>query len=125
MRKDNHKKGFTLVELLVVIAIIALLSTMAVVALSSAREKARNVKRVADVKQIVTSLELYNNDANGYPVEMSPVALGEGEAVGQEVAGLGPEHGDRGGGGAQVAGALVEESRPRARRGARGRAGVL
>ncbi|OGY45021.1 MAG: hypothetical protein A3A24_02500 [Candidatus Buchananbacteria bacterium RIFCSPLOWO2_01_FULL_46_12] len=63
------KKGFTLIELLVVIAIIGLLSTLAVVALNSAREKARDAKRVADVKQVQTALELYFNDASGYPVE--------------------------------------------------------
>ena len=37
----RNKKGFTLVELLVVIAIIGILSTVAVVNLNSAREKAR------------------------------------------------------------------------------------
>ncbi|MBU4331510.1 prepilin-type N-terminal cleavage/methylation domain-containing protein [Patescibacteria group bacterium] len=65
MRKN---KGFTLIELLVVIAIIGLLSTLAVVALNSARQKSRDAKRVADIKQIQTALELYYNDNNGYPV---------------------------------------------------------
>ena len=61
------KKGFTLIELLVVIAIIGLLSTLAVVALNSARAKARDAKRVGDVKQMQTALELYYNDNQSYP----------------------------------------------------------
>lgn len=64
MRKQ---KGFTLVELLVVIAIIGLLSTLAVVALNNARQKSRDARRVSDIKQIQTALELYYNDENGYP----------------------------------------------------------
>lgn len=64
------KKGFTLIELLVVIAIIALLSTLAVVALTNARQKSRDAKRVADIKQVQTALELYfaDQNPNGYPV---------------------------------------------------------
>ena len=73
MRKQ---KGFTLIELLVVIAIIGLLSTLAVVSLNSAREKSRDAKRVADVKQMQTALELYFQDVNLYPVEATAITLG-------------------------------------------------
>ncbi len=66
MTKSSNK-GFTLIELLVVIAIIGLLSTLAVVALNSARAKSRDSKRVADIKQIQTALELYFADNNSYP----------------------------------------------------------
>jgi len=66
MSYRNHK-GFTLIELLVVIAIIGLLSTLAVVALNNAREKSRDAKRVSDIKQVQTALELYFADQNGYP----------------------------------------------------------
>lgn len=64
-----NKKGFTLIELLVVIAIIGLLSTLAVVALGSARTKARDAKRLSDIKQVQTALELYYTDQGSYPVE--------------------------------------------------------
>jgi|SRR3989338_705624 len=71
-----NKKGFTLIELLVVIAIIGLLSTLAVVALSSARLKARDSKRLSDLKQIQTALELYYTDKSEYPTEATAVTLG-------------------------------------------------
>lgn len=68
MRKQ---KGFTLIELLVVIAIIGLLSTLAVVALNNARQKSRDAKRVSDIKQVQTALELYYNDVNSYPAAVT------------------------------------------------------
>ena len=58
----RNKKGFTLIELLVVIAIIGLLATIAVVALNSARTSSRDAKRIADVRQVQTGLELYYNE---------------------------------------------------------------
>ena len=60
----TNKKGFTLIELLVVIAIIGLLSTLAVVSLNNARGKARDARRVSDVKAIQTAIELYKADSN-------------------------------------------------------------
>lgn len=68
---NNKKQGFTLIELLVVIAIIGLLSTLSILALNQARARARDAKRVADVKQIQTALEMYYNDAGDYPVTAS------------------------------------------------------
>lgn len=71
------RQGFTLIELLVVIAIIGLLSTLAVVALGSARVKARDSKRLSDLKQLQTALELYYTDQNAYPTG-SAIGLGVG-----------------------------------------------
>jgi uncharacterized protein (TIGR02145 family)/prepilin-type N-terminal cleavage/methylation domain-containing protein len=68
----NKQTGFTLIELLVVIAIIGALSTLALVSLNSARIKGRNAKRVADIKQISTALELYYSDHNSYPALITP-----------------------------------------------------
>lgn len=73
------KKGFTLIELLVVIAIIGLLSTFAIVSLGSARTKARDSKRIAEIRQIQTALELYFVDKSEYP-EGESLVLGEGSA---------------------------------------------
>jgi len=61
------RKGFTLIELLVVVAIIGLLSTLAVTALGGARKKARDSRRLSDVKQLQTALELYYTDNTDYP----------------------------------------------------------
>lgn len=70
-------KGFTLIELLVVIAIIGLLSTLAIVALGTARMKSRDARRLADLKQIQTALELFYSDSSTYPVQASPgITLG-------------------------------------------------
>lgn len=71
-----NKKGFTLIELLVVIAIIGLLSTLAVVALGQARVKARDSKRLSDLKQLQTALELYYTDTNAYP-SSGTITLGD------------------------------------------------
>jgi type II secretion system protein G len=74
----NNKKGFTLIELLVVIAIIGLLATLSVVALNNARQKSRDAKRVSDIKQVQTALELYFVDQNSYPVTPTTVLGGTG-----------------------------------------------
>lgn len=64
----KNKKGFTLIELLVVIAIIGLLSTLAVVSLNSARGKARDAKRISDVRQMATILEIEAGNVDTTPL---------------------------------------------------------
>ncbi|MBI2278638.1 MAG: type II secretion system protein [Candidatus Brennerbacteria bacterium] len=66
----NKQSGFTLIEMLVVVAIIGLLSSVVVIGVGGARQKARDTKRVADLRQIQTYLEA-NYAVGGYPV-LSP-----------------------------------------------------
>jgi prepilin-type N-terminal cleavage/methylation domain-containing protein len=67
-----NQQGFTLVELLVVVAIIGMLASLSIVALGSARTKARDAARVASVKNIQTALELYYSDTGLYPSTVTP-----------------------------------------------------
>jgi len=64
MAKFNKAKGFTLIELLVVIAIIGLLSTLAVIYVGSSRSKARDARRLSDLRNMQSSIELYRTSNN-------------------------------------------------------------
>lgn len=62
------KKGFTLIELLVVIAIIALLSSIIISSLISARDKAANARTISQNREFAQSFLLYSSDhGDAYP----------------------------------------------------------
>ena len=65
----KNKKGFTLIELLVVIAIIGLLASLALVALGGAQKKARNSKRMADIRTLQSAIELCINEGGRVPTD--------------------------------------------------------
>ena len=65
----KNQPGFTLIELLVVVTIIGLLATIVLVSLNAARMKARDTRRLADLRQVALALELFYDDNPdiGYP----------------------------------------------------------
>lgn len=62
----QKKEGFTLIELLVVIAIIGILAGMVLVSMQGARAKARDARRMADLRQMVSAQEMYYGDHDSY-----------------------------------------------------------
>jgi prepilin-type N-terminal cleavage/methylation domain-containing protein/prepilin-type processing-associated H-X9-DG protein len=64
MRKS---RGFTLIELLVVIAIIAILAAMLFPVFARARESARKIQCLSNVKNIAMAVQMYFTDYDRFP----------------------------------------------------------
>ncbi len=66
-----RRKGFTLIELLVVIAIIAILAAMLFPVFARARESARKIQCLSNVKNIAMAIQMYLTDYDRFPPYLS------------------------------------------------------
>ncbi len=85
--------GFTLIELLVVIAIIAILASLLLTTLAQAKESARQIQCVNNIRQLSITWQMYLGD---HEDKMPPNGAGNaGSLAGRRLWAVGADHLDR------------------------------
>ena len=75
-RKQNRRRGFTLLELLIVVAIIMILATFALPKLRDQLIRANQVSAVNDLRVLRDAMEAYRADHSRYPATFDLNTMG-------------------------------------------------
>lgn len=78
LKKNSHRRGFTIVELLVVVVIIAILAAITVVAFNGITGQAIETSMKSDLRTAATTLELDNTRGGSYPADSGSANNGQG-----------------------------------------------
>jgi prepilin-type N-terminal cleavage/methylation domain-containing protein len=65
--KATRQEGFTIVELLIVVVVIGILAALVITTYTGIQAKSRDSKRLTDLQNVQTNLELYFQTAGYYP----------------------------------------------------------
>lgn len=70
--------GMSKIEILIVLLVLGIMGALSAVAVSSARERTRDVTRLSHVRELQDALESYFTDHSAYPIAGEAIALGQG-----------------------------------------------
>jgi len=78
----KQRDGFTLIEILIVVAIIAILASVVLVGLGPTQQAGRDARRLSDLHEVQTGLELFYNKCGYYPGSAPSGACNNGATSG-------------------------------------------
>lgn len=79
LMNPKARKGFTLIEILVVVTIIGILASITLLGLGPARRSAADARRIANIKNVQSVLEVYFNREGFYPKIAAGTTIGEAQ----------------------------------------------